>query len=164
MDTRGRFSETFRASLYPNFIPVQDNYSFSNKGVLRGLHYVTDQGQNQVLTVVSGTLIDFIVDLRPRSETFLDYIETKMSFKNINQLYIPNYCAHGFLATSDSVVLNYKTDTYYERATDSTIQIIDPKLDIKLPVDLIFERSDKDASAKNANEHTFSFSGSVYGK
>ena len=154
-DIRGRFSETFRKTSYPNFVPVQDNYSYSQKGALRGLHYVTGNGQNQVLTILNGTIIDFTVDLRVGSDTFLHYLETAMSHDGVNQIYIPSYCAHGFLATVCNVILQYKTDTYYDSETDRTIQFFDPEVGIKLNKNTEYLRSEKDRDAKLARDHIF---------
>ncbi len=153
-DERGRFSEVFRKTNYPDFVPLQDNYSFSQKGVLRGLHFVARDGQNQVLTVINGSIIDYIVDLRRDSKTFLNYLETNMNYDEINQIYIPSYCAHGFLAMSNDVVLHYKTDTYYDPEFDRTIQIFDPEINIQFRASFDFVRSKKDTDAKLAKYHT----------
>lgn len=154
-DVRGRFSEIYRQSNFPNFTPLQDNYSYSQKGVLRGFHYVAGDGQNQILSILNGKIIDFILDLRTSSDTFLCYLENTMSHDGINQIYIPHYCAHGFLAMTDNVILQYKTDAYYGEKTDETIQFLDPKIGIKLDYSENFVRSEKDINAKLVDEHSF---------
>ena len=155
-DTRGRFAEIYRQSDYPNFKSMQDNYSYSTAGTLRGLHYVKSGGQNQILTVINGEIIDFVMDLRIGSKTFLNHVETKMSFENINQIFIPCYCAHGFLAISDHVILNYKSDKYYDPNTEQIIQIFDKNLKMNIKNTSKYLRSDKDIKATSVDSHDLS--------
>lgn len=153
-DGRGRFCEIYRQTDFSDFKCVQDNYSTSKKGVLRGLHYVTGGGQNQILTVIGGRILDFLVDLRKSSPTYLDYKITQMSHESFNQIYIPYYCAHGFLALTDEVYLHYKVDQYYSPDTDATINFYDKQIGIKIPeIGIPHILSEKDSNALEWKYH-----------
>ena len=118
------------------------------------IHYVKKMGQNQILNVISGEIIDFIVDLRKGSPTYLDHRSIKMSYESVNQIFIPSFCAHGFLSLTDDVVLHYKSDKYFLPQTDATINIFDPEIGIEIPrIVSKFIQSDKDAKANNLCDH-----------
>ena len=153
-DNRGSFIETFKVTAFPKFVSVQDNHSFSKKGVLRGLHYVKGMGQNQILSIVRGEILDFLVDLRRGSPTYLDHKAVRMSYEGVNQIFIPSFCAHGFLSLTDNVVLHYKADKLFSPQTDATINIFDSDLGIEIPkIVPQFIQSEKDARAKNLCDH-----------
>lgn len=115
-DNRGVFSEIFKSSLVPSFNPVQSNYSCSTKGVLRGIHRVP---YAKYVTCVVGKIYDVCVDLRPDSSTYGDYFGIELTENQLNSLYIPAYCGHGFLAIEDSVVI-YQQDSEYDPSVDET--------------------------------------------
>lgn len=115
-DDRGIFCELFKQSTLPWFKPAQSNYSFSKKGVLRGLHRTP---YAKLVTCVSGSVFDVCLDLRATSSTYQQYYSTALSADNHYALYIPPYCAHGFLATEDSIVIYYQ-DAEYNIFADET--------------------------------------------
>ncbi len=116
-DERGCFAETYK---HPDFIAggidcefVQDNQSFSYKGVLRGLHFQIECPQSKLVRVVSGEVFDVAVDLRPKSSTYGKWEGAILSAENRRQFFIPRGFAHGFLVLSDAAVLCYKCDGVY---------------------------------------------------
>jgi dTDP-4-dehydrorhamnose 3,5-epimerase len=148
-DGRGFFLESYketdfrRNGIDVNF--VQDNHSFSQKGVLRGLHYQLHPGaQGKLVRVITGSVFDVAVDIRMGSPAFLKWVAVELSEENHNMLYIPPGFAHGFLALTDSVHLAYKCTAEYNPALDSGIRWDDPEIEITWPVKNP-EVSEKDA-------------------
>lgn len=115
-DNRGTFSEIFKQSALPSFKPKQSNYSFSKKGVLRGIHRTP---YAKLVTCVYGTVYDVCVDLRPDSKTYNQYFGLYLSEQVLNSLYIPPYCGHAFLALEGSVLV-YQQDQEYDKNLDET--------------------------------------------
>jgi len=161
-DDRGYFIETFRQDLFKNILNleinfVQDNESKSNKGVLRGLHYQAEPfAQAKLLKVISGSILDVVVDIRKSSKTFGKYLSFELSAENKNQLFVPHGFAHGFVVLSDSATFAYKVDNYYAPEYDRGIAFDDKDLaiDWKFPHELL-KLSDKDKKnpiLKNAKE------------
>ena len=149
-DARGAFAEAWRASLYAELGIVddfvQDNISWSSRGVLRGLHYQNPNPQSKLIMAVHGTIFDVAVDLRQDSATFLKWFGIELSSDNMRQLYIPVGFAHGFMVTSDYAVVSYKCSDYYSPAAERTIRWDDPQLKINWPLANPI-LSDKDARA-----------------
>jgi dTDP-4-dehydrorhamnose 3,5-epimerase len=112
-DRRGFFQELHRENITNTFIPetVQDNLSFSKGPVLRGVHFQDNQWQ--ILTVLSGSIVDVTIDIQRTSETFLKSERLELSDEGPNQLIIPPGVAHGFCTLSDEVLLLYKSSKYY---------------------------------------------------
>ena len=108
-DNRGIFSEIFKQSALPSFKPKQSNYSFSKKGVLRGIHRTP---YAKLVTCVHGTVYDVCVDLRENSPTHGQHFGICLSQTVLNSLYIPPYCGHGFLALEDSILVYQQTEEY----------------------------------------------------
>lgn len=138
-DNRGFFMETFQEKRYKkdlgikdNF--VQDNYSRSEKGVLRGLHLQKNKPQGKLIRVVRGEVFDVAVDLRKNSETYGKWISTILSEKNKRQLWIPKGFAHGFQVISDIADLEYKVTDHYDPEDEICISWDDPDLNIKWPI------------------------------
>ncbi len=100
---------------------VQDNHSRSSKGVLRGLHYQLKNPQGKLVRVVSGKVLDVIVDLRQTSPTFGQHYTVELSGENHRQLWAPPGVAHGFVVLSDTVDFLYKTTGYYAPEDEHTI-------------------------------------------
>ena len=150
-DDRGYFIETFRQDLFKNILNleinfVQDNESKSNKGVLRGLHYQAEPfAQAKLLKVISGSILDVVVDIRKSSKTFGKYLSFELSAENKNQLFVPHGFAHGFVVLSDSATFSYKVDNYYAPDYDRGIAFNDKNLaiDWRLPIDTL-QLSEKD--------------------
>jgi dTDP-4-dehydrorhamnose 3,5-epimerase len=137
-DNRGWFFESFNekdffAAVCEKVVFVQDNHSFSKKGVLRGLHYQMEQTQGKLLRVSHGTIFDVTVDLRKSSATFGQWVGVKLSAENKKQLWIPAGFAHGFLTLSESAEFLYKTTDYWHAASEQCIVWNDPILNIDWP-------------------------------
>jgi dTDP-4-dehydrorhamnose 3,5-epimerase len=133
-DERGVFLETFQQKLFQeNGIPfqfVQDNQSFSRKGVLRGLHFQRKPyGQGKLVRVITGKVLDIAVDIREGSATFGKYVGIILDSYLNNMLYIPEGFAHGFIALEDSI-FSYKCTNFYNKAAESGIIWNDKQLDI----------------------------------
>jgi dTDP-4-dehydrorhamnose 3,5-epimerase len=115
VDARGWFQETYSESVFESFgIPkfVQDNHSFSTKGVLRGLHFQKPTWQGKLVRVTRGKVFDVAVDIRPGSMTFGAWYGIELSAEKRNMMYVPEGFAHGFLALEDSEFLYKCTNTY----------------------------------------------------
>ena len=155
-DARGFFYESFNArdfaastGLDVNF--VQDNHSKSARGVLRGLHYQVQKPQGKLVRVVAGAVFDVVVDIRPQSHTFGQWVGEHLSASNQRQLWIPPGLAHGFLVLSESAEFLYKTTDYYAPEFERCLAWDDPSLNIAWPLDGIVPL----VSAKDALGHPF---------
>lgn len=154
-DDRGWFYESWNKSLYSslgiNDDFVQDNESFSVQGVIRGLHYQKGEyAQSKLVRVLSGEILDIVVDIRLNSPTFGEYIGVHLSALNHKQLYIPRGFAHGFAAKSETVHLAYKCDNFYSPAHEGSILADDPdlKIDWETPREyMIFSVKDRRAQS-----------------
>lgn len=138
-DERGFFTETYHVEKYREIgIPrlfVQDNYSFSKRHVLRGLHYQRNHPQGKLVYVASGEIYDVAVDIRRDSPTFGQWEGHVLSGENHHQLFVPEGFAHGFLVLSDHAAVMYKCTELYKPADDTGICWNDPDLAIHWPVD-----------------------------
>jgi len=140
-DSRGYFFESFNQHRFNELIGknidfVQDNESFSSKGVLRGLHFQAGEyAQAKLVRVVKGSVLDVVVDIRKDSPTFSKHFSIELSEKNKTQLFIPRGFAHGFIVLSDTAVFAYKCDNFYNKASEQGLRYDDPSLGIdwKLP-------------------------------
>lgn len=138
-DSRGLFFESFNSDTWKlQGLPyqfVQDNQSFSSKGVLRGLHF--QQGahaQGKLVRVISGRVVDVAVDMRPKSPTFGKWEFYDLDAKTNKMVYIPTGFAHGFLALEDSI-FSYKCTAGYNKESEGGIIWNDPKLKIAWPIE-----------------------------
>ena len=135
-DDRGYFFESFNERDFQQAIGaavhfVQDNQSFSKKGVIRALHYQMGEfAQAKLVRVLQGRVLDVAVDLRHGSPTFGQHISVELSSDNKKQLFIPRGFAHGFAVLSDSAEFFYKCDNYYHAASEGGIHYNDPDLGI----------------------------------
>lgn len=137
-DARGFFFESFNQKAFDEMIGkhvdfVQDNHSRSAKGVLRGLHYQTQQPQGKLVRVARGAVFDVAVDIRRSSPTFGKWAGVELSEENHRQLWVPAGFAHGFLVLSDTAEFLYKTTDFYAPAYERCIQWNDPDLAIAWP-------------------------------
>ena len=158
-DDRGFFAETFRKDLLEDFISqkldfCQHNTSKSSFGVLRGLHFQNKlNAQAKLIRVISGNIIDIIVDIRTNSSTFKEWASIKINKKNRKQIWIPEGFAHGFITTSKNAEVNYKANNYWNKEGERTILWNDKDLNIDWNLNnLKLERpilSDKDLIAKS---------------
>jgi dTDP-4-dehydrorhamnose 3,5-epimerase len=137
-DARGYFFESYSARRYAEAgiaTPfVQDNVSFSQRGVLRGLHFQHPHGQGKLVGVLRGEVFDVAVDVRRGSPSFGRWVGECLSSENKRQLYIPPGFAHGFLVTSDDALFAYKCTDYYHPEAERTIQWDDPHIGIVWPL------------------------------
>lgn len=138
-DARGKFMETFRVDRYREAgIPgpfVQDNFSRSSRGVLRGLHYQLRRPQGKLVQVLRGEVFDVAVDIRRGSPTFRQWTATILSDVNNRQMYIPPGLAHGFLVLSKTVDFVYKCTDYYNPQDEFGVRWSDPAIGIQWPGD-----------------------------
>ncbi|MDC0707498.1 dTDP-4-dehydrorhamnose 3,5-epimerase [Stigmatella sp. ncwal1] len=150
-DDRGFFLETFHAKRYADAgIPgpfVQDNYSRSAKGTLRGLHFQEPQAQGKLVQVVAGAVYDVAVDVRRGSPTFGKWVGVELSAENRRQLWVPPGFAHGFCVTSDFADFQYKCTALYAPENERSILWNDPELAIAWPLSGAPKLSAKDAAA-----------------
>jgi dTDP-4-dehydrorhamnose 3,5-epimerase len=138
-DARGWFAEIFSSKRYEEaglkLSFVQDNVSFSEKNVLRGLHFQYPHSQGKLVQALSGEVFDVAVDIRVGSPTFGQWFGETLSAKNHKQMYIPPGFAHGFYALSDNTLFSYKCTDYYSPATEGGIIWNDPDIGITWPAD-----------------------------
>ncbi len=142
-DERGWFAEAFNAKTFAAAgLPgtfVQDNQSFSRRGVLRGLHYQLRQPQGKVIRALTGRVWDVAVDLRRSSPDFGKWTAVELSGEQFEFVWIPEGFAHGFLVLSETANVFYKTTGYYYREGERCIRWNDPEIAIKWPLEGIGE-------------------------
>jgi dTDP-4-dehydrorhamnose 3,5-epimerase len=149
-DGRGFFMETFHAERYEQLGIlgpfVQDNFSRSVRGTLRGLHFQEPRAQGKLVQVLGGEIYDIAVDVRRGSPTFARWVAVHLSASNRRQLWVPPGFAHGFCVLSESADCIYKCTDLYSPATEHVVAWNDPELAIPWPVEdpLL---SEKDATA-----------------
>jgi len=144
-DGRGYFLEIFNSRRhYHNF--VQDNFSTSRKGTLRGLHLQNPNPQGKLITALSGSILDVAVDVRAGSPTFGRHVSVILDGETHKQLWIPGGFAHGFLALSEKARVLYKCDAFYEQKNEISIRWNDPDINIDWGVEHPL-LSNKDATA-----------------
>ncbi len=138
-DSRGFFKETFQARRYRDLagieLPfVQDNYSRSQKGVLRGLHFQISRPQGKLVSCPAGEVLDVAVDIDPGSPTCGQHVAVLLSAENHRQLWVPPGYAHGFLVLSDTADFAYKCTDYYDPSDEGGILWNDPDIGIEWPI------------------------------
>ena len=137
-DERGAFMETWHARKYAtggiDHDFVQDNWSESRRGVLRGLHYQLTQPQGKLVAVVAGEIFDVVVDLRRNSPTFGQWISETLSADSGAAFWVPPGFAHGFYVTSERATVLYKCTNFYHPAGERTLRWDDPELAIAWPL------------------------------
>ncbi len=150
-DDRGYFMESYNEKKFSQIVGqqvhfVQDNQSFSTKGVLRGLHYQCGEfAQAKLVRVLQGEVLDVAVDIRPDSATYGQYEAVILSAENQKQFFVPRGFAHGFLVLSETATFFYKCDNFYNAASEGGIVYNDANLaiDWKTPLnDLIISPKD----------------------
>lgn len=140
-DHRGFFTESYSDKDFKeagiDFDFIQDNHSLSTEpGVLRGLHFQKGQAaQTKLIRVVTGAVLDVIVDIRKGSPTYGEWEGYILSASNHRQLLVPKGYAHGFVTLTDNVHFLYKCDNYYNAEADGGIAFDDPELAITWPID-----------------------------
>lgn len=135
-DDRGYFFESFNSEKFNKAIEnevlfVQDNQSFSKKGVIRGIHYQTGvHAQSKLVRVLSGAVLDVAVDLRKESPTFGQHFAIELTSDNKKQLFIPKGFGHGFAVLSETAEFFYKCDNFYNKSSEGGIIYNDDSLNI----------------------------------
>lgn len=157
-DERGYFFESYRDDIFKKKIGninfIQENESYSTKGILRGLHFQTEPyAQAKLVRCIKGKILDVVVDLRKKSKTFGKYKSFLLSEHNKFQLFIPKGFAHGFVVLSNEAIFSYKVDNLYYPENDSGILWSDKDLNI----DWVLEKKDiivshKDSKLKSLRE------------
>ena len=154
-DERGFFMETWNGKRYEEAgLParfVQDNLSYSARGVLRGLHFQNPQPQGKLVSVLRGEVFDVAVDIRVGSPTFGEWTGVTLSAENKRQFYVPPDFAHGFLVTSEDALFFYKCTDYYSPSSEGTVLWNDPDIGIEWPADAP-TLSEKDRAAPPLRE------------
>jgi dTDP-4-dehydrorhamnose 3,5-epimerase len=149
-DERGFFLETYNLNRYREAgIPstfVQDNLSYSHRGILRGLHFQNPSTQGKLVTVLQGEVYDVAVDIRLGSPTFGKWFGIYLNGKTKQQFWVPAGFAHGFMVTSDAALFSYKCDANYSPQNEFSLAWDDPDFGIPWP-DLQPILSAKDTNA-----------------
>ena len=158
-DERGYFFETFNKEKFQKLtnleiVFLQDNEAFSNKGILRGLHFQKGEyAQAKLVRVVKGKVLDVVVDLRPESKYFGKHFSIILSGENKKQLFVPRGFAHGYAVLEDNTIFCYKCDNYYNKESEDGVVFNDPELNIDWMLkeeEIVL--SEKDKELKTFNE------------
>lgn len=162
LDERGYFMESYNENTFQKRVNqkvhfVQDNQSYSSKGVLRGLHYQTgENAQAKLVRVLQGEVLDVAVDIRPNSPTFGQYEAVLLSGENQRQFFVPRGFAHGFLVLSDTATFFYKCDNFYNKESEGGISYNDQTINIDwcFPTEnlIISEKDKAQPNLKNAKK------------
>jgi len=153
-DSRGYFMESWNRQRYReaglNFDFVQDNFSLSRRGTLRGLHFQNPLAQGKLVSVLQGDVFDVGVDIRRVSPTFGRWFGMTLSGENKRQFYLPPGFAHGFLVLSEMALFHYKCTDYYSPQDEQGFRWDDPDVGIEWPVENPL-LSKRDAAAPRLN-------------
>jgi dTDP-4-dehydrorhamnose 3,5-epimerase len=156
-DNRGYFREWFKAGDINNvtgqtFNVKQANVSYSDKGVLRGIHYSrAREGQGKWITCVTGSIWDVVVDVRPASPTYGKWVGSELSSKQGDSIFISEGLGHGFIALEDNTQIVYLLTSPYSPEQEFGINPLDPDLAINWPIQNML-LSEKDALAPSLRE------------
>jgi len=138
-DERGYFLESYNKKNHEALLNVdfvQDNESLSQKNVLRGLHFQKPPyAQAKLVRVITGSVLDVVVDIRMDSATYGKHFKHILSEENKTQLYVPRGFAHGFLVLEDQTIFSYKCSNYYNKASEGSILWNDTTLNIDWNID-----------------------------
>jgi dTDP-4-dehydrorhamnose 3,5-epimerase len=165
-DSRGWFMESWsrrtmeEAGLCYDF--VQDNQSFSaQKGTLRGIHFQYGKdAQAKLVRCCKGAVLDYAVDLRKESPTYLQWVSVELSAENKRQLLIPRGFGHAFLTLTDDVEFLYKADNFYALKADRSIRWDDPAIGINWAVaEPVISEKDKNAPLLQVSDVDFIYEG-----
>lgn len=153
-DERGYFFESYNKKKLEKILNldfVQDNESRSQKGVLRGLHFQEPPyAQGKLVRVITGSVLDVVVDLRRDSNTYGEHYKHILTEENKEQLFIPKGFAHGFLVLENQTIFSYKCTNYYHHESEVAISWNDPTLNIDWQIDApIISKKDQNALSFN---------------
>lgn len=137
-DSRGFFKETYQSERYREagieHTFVQDNYSRSQKGVLRGLHFQITKPQGKLVSCSKGAVFDVALDIDPESTTYGQYVGVELTEENHKQLWVPPGYAHGFCVLSETADFQYKCTDYYDPSDEGGVIWNDPDVVIEWPI------------------------------
>ena len=164
-DERGFFVETYNKKRYqesgvePEF--VQDNFSKSSKGVLRGLHFQKPPfAQGKLVQVIVGKVLDVAVDIRYGSPTFGEWVSVELSAEDKKQFWIPEGFAHGFVALEDDTIFNYKCTNFYAPESEGAIAWDDKDLNVDWQLEkygiaepIVSEKDQKNSALKDIDSN-----------
>jgi len=158
-DSRGYFFESFNENTFNQLTGtqtefVQDNQSYSTRGVLRGLHaQAGEHAQAKLVRVLEGEVLDVAVDVRPGSATYGEYVAVNLSAENKLQLFVPRGFLHGFVVLSETATFFYKCDNFYNKESECGVHPFDAELavDWQIALDEV-QLSDKDKFAPSFKE------------
>lgn len=155
-DERGYFMETYNTKNFHDFptIPnfVQDNEAFSSRGILRGLHYQTGiNAQSKLVRVISGEVLDVVVDIRPDSPTYGRHLSVILNDITKKQMFVPKGFAHGYVVLSQEALFAYKVDGFYDPASEGCVRYNSENLKI----DWILKENEIQVSPKDADAPVF---------
>lgn len=158
-DSRGYFFESFNENTFNRLTGtqtkfVQDNQSYSTRGVLRGLHaQAGEHAQAKLVRVIEGEVLDVAVDVRPGSATYGEYVAVNLSAENKLQLFVPRGFLHGFVVLSETATFFYKCDNFYNKESECGVHPFDSELavDWQIALDEV-QLSDKDKLAPSFKE------------
>ena len=154
-DHRGYFLETYSKARYQEagipFDFIQDNLSFSRRGVLRGLHFQNPNAQGKLVSCPLGEVFDVAVDIRVGSPTFGKWAGVILSAENKRQFWVPPGLAHGFVVLSETALFSYKCTEYYSPQTEHAVLWNDPAIGIKWPIEDV-QLSGKDLQGKKLKD------------
>jgi len=151
-DSRGYFTEWFKNELVQSFIGrefkiAQANISNSRKGVVRGIHCsIAEEGQAKWITCISGSIIDFVIDIRPNSPTFKKWVSVDLSEASGKSVFIGEGLGHAFIAMEDGSRISYLLNSPYSPSDEFAINPKDPEIAIEWPLEEL-HFSPKDESA-----------------
>lgn len=149
-DQRGYFKESWNRRKFEEYGLeldfVQDNLSYSGRGILRGLHFQNPNPQGKLIQVLEGEVFDAVVDIRKGSPSFGQWFGVHMSAANHLQMYVPEGFAHGFLVLSESALFSYKCTDFYKPQAEYCLRWDDPDIGIEWPVSEPPTLSAKDAA------------------
>lgn len=157
-DDRGWFQEWFKKSNLNDaidfeFTPVQANISHSKKGVIRGIHYSLAQvGQAKLVTVMHGSIDDYVIDINPRSSTFGKWTKVKLTAENGDSLLLPPHAGHAFQALEDNTVVCYLVTAEFNPTMEKAISPLCTTININWATDLAPVLSPKDLAAPNLQQ------------
>lgn len=163
-DDRGFFYETISVKNLEkqgiNFSVIQENCAYSiKKGTIRGLHFQNNpKAQAKIVRCVKGSVMDYAIDLRKGSPTYLKHVKVLLSEENKLQLYIPRGFAHGVISLEDDTMIEYFADNEYSPENDRSIRYCDPDINIDWKIDeLILSEKDKNAKLISESDCNFKY-------
>ncbi len=152
-DRRGWFYESYNKQAFEalglDMEFIQDNHSLSiPKHTLRGIHFQNDPtAQSKLVRCIRGRILDYAVDLRKGSDTYLKWVCVELSAENKKQLFIPRGFGHAFVTMEENCEVAYKVDNIYSKQDERTIRYDDPEIGIQWPQGMTPVMSEKDAAA-----------------